>query len=167
MIGQYMDNIGISKHERQIMHDYLIPGFYLQQVARKEKDEIRKEVVSMKSREFLSILTSPDGPLSGYSDEKIKELERAAKDCADIFQRSSSCVEGRNAQLSLRHHGIHKLSPNHLKALTIVHNYHIRNRDGTTPAERFFEAKHNDLFEWLLDNMDYPARPRKRLAKAA
>ncbi len=32
---------------------------------------------------------------------------------------------------------------------------------------RFFEAKHNDLFEWLLDNIDYPVRPRKRLEKAA
>lgn len=167
MIGQYMDNLDISKYERQIMHDYLIPGYYLQQVARKEKDEIRRDTILMKSKKLLSILSYPEGPLSEHSDEERKKLERAAKDCADIFQRSSSCVEGRNAQLSLRHHGIHKLSANHLKALTVVHNYHIRNRDGTTPAERFFEAKHSDLFEWLLENMDYPARPRKRLAKAA
>ena len=65
------------------------------------------------------------------------------------------------------HHGIHRLSDRHLKALTIVHNFYIRNRDGTTLAERFFETKHNDLFEWLLDNLEYPVRPRKRLAKAA
>jgi hypothetical protein len=167
MIDQYMDNMGISEFERQIMDDYLIPGFNLKQIARKEKDEIRKGVISEKSNELLSILTDPDGPLSEYSDEKIDALEGAAKDCANIFQRSSSCVEGRNAQLSLRHHGIHRLSTQHLRAQTVVHNYAIKNRDGTTPAERLFEAKHNDLFEWLLDHMDYPVRPRKRLTKVA
>ncbi len=167
MINLYMDNLGISERERQLMHDYLIPGFYLQQVARKEKDAIRKDIISEKSRELLSILSDRDGPFADYSDNDIKTLEKAAKECAHIFQRSSSCVEGRNAQLSLRHHGVHRLSDRHLKALTVVHNYYIKNRDGTTPAERFFEAKHKDLFEWLLDNMDYPARPRKRLANAA
>ena len=167
MINLYMDNLGISKFERQIMDDYLIPGFCLEQIARREKDEIRKSVISEKSKELLSILSDPDDPLFGYSDEKKGVLEKAAKDCANIFQRSSSCVEGRNAQLSLRHHGIHRLSAQHLKAQTVVHNYTIKNRDGTTPAERFFETKHNDLFEWLLDQMDYPVRPRKCSAKAA
>ena len=64
-------------------------------------------------------------------------------------------------------YGIHRLSDQLLKAQTIVHNYYVRNRDGTTPAERFFEAKHKDLFEWLLDNMDYPARPRQRMTNVA
>jgi len=167
MIEVYMDNLGISSRDRELLHDYLIPGFYLKEVARKEKDKVRKIAIYSKSQELLSIVSNNDSPYSDYSIEKIEMLEKAAEDCAYIFQRSSSCVEGRNAQLSLHHHGIHKLSDRHLKALTIVHNFYIRNRDGTTPAERFFEAKHNDLFEWLLDNLDYPVRPRKRLAKAA
>jgi hypothetical protein len=29
------------------------------------------------------------------------------------------------------------------------------------------EAKHIDLFQWLLEKMDYPARPRKRLKIAS
>ncbi len=167
MIGQHMDNLEISKLERQIMDYNLIPGFYLKQIARKEKDEIRKGIIIEKSKELLSILTDPDGPLFGYSDEKKNALEIIAKNCANIFQRSSSCVEGRNAQLSLRHHGIHRLSVLHLKAQTVIHNYTIKNREGTTPAERFFEEKHNVLFEWLLGHMDYPVRPRKRLTKTA
>ncbi|MBW2165509.1 MAG: hypothetical protein JRG74_05250 [Deltaproteobacteria bacterium] len=149
------------------MHDYLIPGFYLRQVARKEKDAERKSRISEMSQELLSILTQQDGPFSEYTENDIKILEKAAEECAQIFQRSSSCVEGRNAQLSLRHHGIHKLSDRSLKAQMIVHNYYRRNRDGTTPAERFFETKHIDLFEWLLEKMDYPARPQHRLRKAA
>jgi hypothetical protein len=31
----YMDNEQISAHERQLMFDYLIPGFYLKRVAGK------------------------------------------------------------------------------------------------------------------------------------
>src|SRR5512142_2769781 len=78
---------------------------------------------------------------------------------ADLFQRSSSCVEGRNGQLSLRHHHLHQLSPRKLKVLTILHNYLIRRPDGTTAAERFFGAKPQDLFEDVLDRLDVPARP--------
>jgi len=167
MIDLYMDNMQILDRDRQLMHDYLIPGFYLRQVARKEKDAERKSRISEMSHELLSILTQQDGPFSEYTENDIKILEKAAEECAQIFQRSSSCVEGRNAQLSLRHHGIHKLSDRSLKAQTIVHNYYRRNRDGTTPAERLFEAKHIDLFKWLLEKMDYPAWPRDRLRKAA
>jgi len=167
MIDLYMDNMQILDRDRQLMHDYLIPGFHLRQVARKEKDAERKSRISEMSQELLLILTQQDGPFSEYTENDIKILEKAAEECAQIFQRSSSCVEGRNAQLSLRHHGIHKLSDRSLKAQTIVHNYYRRNRDGTTPAERFFEAKHIDLFEWLLEKMDYPARPQHRLRKAA
>ena len=167
MIDLYMDNTQISDQDRQLMYDYLIPGFYLQQVARKEKDAERKSQISQISQQLLSILTQQDGPFCEYSENDLKKLEKAAAECAQIFQRSSSCVEGRNAQLSLRHHGIHKLSDRSLKAQTIVHNYYRRSRDGTTPAEGFFEAKHIDLFQWLLEKMDYPARPRKRLKIAS
>lgn len=167
LIDQYLDNMEISECEREIMHEYLIPGYYLQMAARKEKDEIRKETISVKSEELLAVLSTPNGPLSELSVARIETLSKAARDCAGFFQRSSSCVEGRNAQLSLRHHGIHRLSTLHLNALTVVHNFDTRNRDGTTPAERFFEAKHADLFEWLVEKMDYPARPRVRAKKAA
>jgi hypothetical protein len=46
----------------------------------------------------------------------------------------------------------------------IVHNYYVKRPDGTTPAERFFESKHEDLFEWLLERMDYPSTSRRRMA---
>ena len=112
---------------------------------------------------MLLVLTKKDGAFSEYNETDIKMLKKTAEECAQIFQRSSSCVEGRNAQLSLRHHGIHRLSNKCLKAQTIIHNYYTRNRDGTTPAERLFNSKHADLFGWVLGKMDYPARPRNHL----
>jgi len=167
MIELHMDNQKISAGDRELMHRHLIPGFYLQEAAHKEKDKKKRASILRKSQKLLAILSDTNGYLSNYSPDHIEMLITSSKECATYFQRSSSCVEGRNAQLSLRHHGRHRLSATHLKAQTVLHNYSIRNHDGTTPAERFFETKHNDLFEWLLDNMDFPARPRKRFARAA
>ena len=145
----------------------MIPGFYLQQAANKEKDPDRKLIISKKSKELLSVLHNRNGPLTFYDAERLRILEKGARECAQIFQRSSSCVEGRNAQLSLRHHGIHRLSNKKLRAYTAVHNYYIKRPDGTTAAERLSGVKPNDIFQWLLDNMDFPARPRRRMARTS
>jgi len=167
MIELHMDNQKISARDQEVMHKYLIPGFYLQEAANKEKDKKKKASILKKSQKLLAILLVTNGCLSDYSPDHIAVLITNSKECVTYFQRSSSCVEGINAQLSLRHHGRHRLSETHLKAQTVLHNYSIKSSDGTTPAERFFETKHDDLFEWLLDNMDFPARPRKRFARAA
>lgn len=167
MIDISLENMQLSDRDRYLMHNYLIPGHYLKLAASKERDIDRRADLLEKAHELLSIVDSLEGLGGVSSDCKIKKLEKAAKDCAQLFQRSSSCVEGRNAQLALRHQGIHRLSNRHLKALTVMHNYYIRRRDGTTAAERLFEAKPNDLFEFLLNHVDYPARPRNRLKLAA
>ena len=104
---------------------------------------------------------------TGETGEWFAVFIKSAKECAQFYQRSSSCVEGRNAQLSLRQHGIHRLSDTHLQAQTVIHNFHIKRDDGITPAMRFFEAEHGNIFDQLLTNMDYPARPRKHLPMAA
>jgi hypothetical protein len=102
-----------------------------------------------------------------YSENKIAEMKKSAQECVGFFQRSNSCVEGRNGQLSLRHHGLHRLSDRCLKAQTVLHNFYRKNRDRETPAERFFEARHEDLFDYLLEKMDYPARPRNHIKAVA
>ncbi|WP_157067555.1 DUF6399 domain-containing protein [Desulfosarcina cetonica] len=167
MIDVYLDNMQLSDRDSHLMRNYLIPGYYLKQAARKQRDVDRKAEILQKAHALLSMVNVLDGYSDVVSDCKIEELEKTARRCAQLFQRSSSCVEGRNAQLALRHQGIHRLSDRHLKASTVMHNYYIKRRDGTTAAERFFEAKPNDLFEYLLDNVDYPARPRTRLKLAA
>ena len=165
-INSYVENLNFSQEVKQILHESLIPGFYLQIAARKEKDSKRKKMILKKSEELLSILYERKGVLSDYSEAQLCFLEKSAKECAHLFQRSSSCVEGRNAQLSLIHHGLHRLSNRKLQALTAIHNYYIKRPDGTTAAERFFEKKPYDMFEWLLDHMELPARPRNVLKKA-
>ena len=167
MVDIYLENMQLSDQDKRLVTNYLIPGHYLKLAASKERDVDRKADLFEKAQELLSIISRLEDFGEGSSGFEIEKLEKAARDCAQIFQRSSSCVEGRNAQLALRHQGIHRLSNRHLQALTVMHNYYIRRRDGTTAAERLFEAKPNDLFEFLLDRTDYPARPRNCLKLAA
>jgi hypothetical protein len=94
--------------------------------------------------------------------EQQEIWRRKALESALVFQRSSSCVEGRNSILGLKFHAFRRLSARKLTVCTVLHNFFIQRRDGTTAAERFFGQKPRDLFTWLLDRMDMPTRPRKR-----
>jgi hypothetical protein len=69
----------------------------------------------------------------------------------------------------VKHHNLHRLTGRKLKCLTALHNFHTKRKDGTTPAQRFFEDKHPNLFEHLLKTLKPPGRPRiaTRLAMAA
>jgi hypothetical protein len=110
---------------------------------------------------------APIAPLSPLSDQDRALIKLFVEDCAQIFQRSSSCVEARNGHLSLFHHGQHRLSQRKLKALTTVHNYFKKRPDGTTSAQRFFEQEHEGLFDWLLRRLPVPPRPAKSKTSAA
>ena len=107
------------------------------------------------------------GALSKLPQEDRQEVEEVARQSAGLFQRSSSCVEGRNGRLSLQHHGHSRVSERRLKALTVIHNYLVQRPDGTTAAQRFFGHKHPDLFSWLLQRLpDLPRPAPKRPGSA-
>jgi hypothetical protein len=161
-VDMYLQSMNFSPEIVAAMHDYLIPGFYLATVAEKEKDLEQKRQIKQKSQELLSIFYEKQGVFAHCTVETLQLVEHCAKECTQFFQRSSSCVEGRNAQLSLRHHSLHRLSKNKLQAHTAIHNYYLKRSDGTTAAERFFGAKPKDMFQYLLDHINLPARPRKR-----
>ncbi len=167
VIESLVEELDLSEERRQLMFTHLIPGFYLQKVAEREKNPDKKELIRQKSQELLSVLASRHGPLADCDESEICHMERKAREFAGLFQRSSSCVEGRNAQLSLRHHGMHRLSDQKLKALTVIHNYYLKRPDGTTAAERFYENRPIDMFKWLLSNMPQVSRPRNVTKKAA
>ena len=110
-----------------------------------------------------------DGDLTAVDEAKrakFTAFERLAREWSGWFQRSSSCVEGRNGQLELRHHSLHRLSKRKLEALTAIHNYWLK-RGGTTAAERFFGKKPADLFAWLLERLPLPARPARQRSQVA
>jgi hypothetical protein len=162
MLKTKVEALSLAPAIEQAVYNYLIPAIYLQLVSGKTPDAGQRRQLQTKSADLLAPLLSPTGPFGSLEPEEKEVIEKVARECAELFQRSSSCVEGRNGQLALRHHSLHRLSDRKLAALTAVHNYFITRPDGTTAAERFFGSKPKDLFEWLLNRVDCPGRPAQK-----
>jgi hypothetical protein len=162
MLGVWFSLWDLPEPVRQWLRQELIPGLYLARVAEKASGAAERDRLRELSREILTRARSPDGLWGTLGPEVQANLDRKAQICADLFQRSSSCVEGRNGQLSLKHHALHRFTLRKLQALTVLHNYLVRRADGTTAAERFYGTVSQDLFAWLLDRLSIPARPRAR-----
>jgi hypothetical protein len=157
-------SLELTPEEARVVEQQLVSAAYLERAASKASPaDTRPPLYNLAEQ----LRANAQSMLANLSPDRLANVERVACDCADIFQRSSSCVEGRNGQLSLRHHSLHRITPARLESLTAVHNYFIRRRDGTTAAERFFGAKPADLFDWLLDHLDMPTRPTKPRAQEA
>ena len=140
----------------------LIPAIYLDRVAGRSSHAERRRRLRETGARLLAPLREPDHPLQALPAAERRRIEQVAAECADLFQRSSSAVEGRNGQLALHHHHCHRLSDRKLAALTAVHNYFIRRSDGTTAAERFFGRPPDPMFESLLQRLPLPPRPACR-----
>jgi len=145
-------------------HDFqqhLLPAVYLNKVATQTSDTEQRHALQVTAESLLSPLRHPDAPIQSLSSEARHHLEALAQACVQTFQRSSSCVEGRNGRLALRHHSFHRLSPRKLQALTTIHNFFLTRPDGSTAAERCFGQPPTPLFDWLLQALPLPSRPAR------
>ncbi len=145
------------------LFEKLVSIEYLKVCLKKAKKKRQKDTIKATLRRLEEELAK--NHLWGEIAQAVQtEWRHRALECAQVFQRSSSCVEGRNGQLSLKFHAFRRLNGQTLRVLTVLHNYFIKREDGTTAAERFFEQKSRDLFEWLLDKVELP-RPRSKHRK--
>jgi len=153
-------NATLTNDAEELLRQTLMPITYLKIASGKaqranEKHDIM--AVALKCEKSLN-----DNTIWGkLSDTEKSALQTLAKECVEIFQRSSSCLEGRNGHLTLWHHGLGMVEPRKLSALTVVHNFFPTRDDNTTAAERFFEQAHNNLFRDLVEKMPLPLRSRK------
>jgi hypothetical protein len=164
-LGLWLASLLLEPDVEAVVRDSLIPGLYLARVAHQAPGAERRAALRQSCAALLARARAADSPLSRLEPERRRHVEQTAQRCAELFVRSSSCVEGRNGQLSLRHHGLHRLSGRKLRVLTTLHNYFIRRRDGTTAAERFFGSPPADLFECLLPRLPLPVRPARSPCK--
>ena len=162
-----VESLPLSEAAERAVLEQLLPGLYWTAAAERARTAKDKKRLRELAAGCLEKAWSSQSVLSGLGKELQEVVKRVCAEGVSRFVRSSSCVEGRNGQLSLHHHGCHALSPGKLKALTVIHNYFIERADGSTAAERFFGRKPTNLFTWLLQRFPDPPRPAKQRRKPA
>ena len=141
------------------VHAHLIPSFYLERVAARRTVTAGEPLRALAER-LRTPLFAPDGALGELSVAQQDQLKAEAAKLAEVFQRSSSNVEGRNGYLSLRNHQLRGLDrPRKRACLTAVHNFFLTRPDGTTAAERFFGQKPRSMFAAILASVEIPPAP--------
>lgn len=152
----FVGGLQLSKDQEEFFNNVIFPLSYLRLIWKRlpkhAKEDNKQLLQSLESR-------ARDGP---WPEELKEEWMVKGREMSEVFQRSSSCVEGRNSALSLNFQRFRRLNERALQALTIIHNFEVRRRDGTTAAERFFGVKHANLFDSLVTNVRIPGRPKKQ-----
>jgi hypothetical protein len=156
LLKNFIEELRLTDDEEKFFREILFSFSYLERVEKKRSKERKEDLLSLIEEIRVK---ARDGPVKG---ERLEFLQIKAAELSHLFQRSSSCVEGRNGVLSMMHHGLHGLSDQRLQALAVVHNFCICRSDGTTAAERFFGEKHGYIFEKLLKRVRIPQKPRAK-----
>jgi hypothetical protein len=163
-----VEELDLSEEVERVVKEKLLSGHYWAMAAGRARTAEERARLKEMAEKLKRDAWHEGGALASLSEEERKEVEVVAQEVAGLFQRSSSCVEGRNGRLSLQHHGHSRVSERRLKALTVIHNYVVQRADGTTAAQRFFGHQNKDVFSWLLERMpDLPRPAQKRRQKAA
>lgn len=158
-VRQQVRQLDVAPPVSYAMHAHLIPAWYLDRVASTRTVTAGEPLRALAER-MRTPLFEPDGALSHLSRVEQRQLQAEASKLADVFQRSSSNVEGRNGYLSLRNHQLRGLDhPRKRTCLTAVHNFFLTRPDGTTAAERFFGQKPRSMFAAILESVEIPPAP--------
>jgi Family of unknown function (DUF6399) len=158
-VRQQVRQLDLGQPESYAMHAHLIPAYYLDRVASTRTVTVGKPRHELAER-LRTPLFEPDGVFGTLSPVEQNALKGEAATLAEVFQRSSSNVEGRNGYLSLRNHQLRGLDhPRKRACLTAVHNFFLTRADGTTAAERFFGQKPRSMFAAILESVEIPPAP--------
>ena len=153
-VRQQVSQLALAPPESYAMHAHLIPAYYLERVAA-TRTVTQGEPLRALAERLRTPLFEPEGALGELSPVAQNQLKQKAQTLAEVFQRSSSNVEGRNGYLSLRHHQLRGLDhPRKRACLTAIHNFFLTREDGTTAAERFFGQKPRSMFAAILASVE-------------
>jgi Family of unknown function (DUF6399) len=163
LVNARVEELELSEGQERVVVDQLLAGHYWAMAAGRARTAEERHRLKEMAEGLKREAWQEGGALSALPEEAKAQVEAVAYESAGLFQRSSSCVEGRNGRLSLQHHGHSRVRERRLKALTVIHNDRVKRADGTTAAQRFFGLKHKEVFSWLLERMpDLPRPARKR-----
>jgi uncharacterized protein DUF6399 len=158
-VRQQVRQLDLTPPVSYAMHAHLIPSCYLERVAQTRTVHAGEPLRALAQR-LRTPLDEPGGALAALSEAEQSALHQQAQELAEVFQRSSSNVEGRNGDLSLRNHQLRGLDrPRKRACLTAVHNFFLTRTDGPTAAERFFGQKPRSMFTAILASVEIPPAP--------
>lgn len=158
-VRQQVKQLALAPPQAFAMHARLIPAYYLDRVASTRTVTAGEPLRALAER-LRPPLFAPDGAFGTWSPEEQETLKTRAATLAEVFQRSSSNVEGRNGYLSLRNPQLRGLDhPRERACLTTVHNFLLTRPNGTTAAERFFGQKPRSMFTAILRAVAIPPAP--------
>ena len=158
-VRQQVSRLALTPPQSYTMHAHLIPSYYLERVA-STRTMTEGEPLRARAARLRAPLFEPGGALGEVSPMEQNRLKAEAAKLAEVFQRSSSNVEGRNGYLSLRNHQLRGLDhPRKRACLTAIHNFFLTRADGTTAAERFFGQKPRSIFAAILASVAIPPAP--------
>jgi Family of unknown function (DUF6399) len=158
-VHKQVRQLDLSPPVSYALHAQLIPACYLERVAQSRTLSAGEPLCELAAR-LRASLFEPGGVLAELSEGQQNQLKQQATELAEVFQRSSSNVEGRNGYLSLRNHQLRGLDrPRKRACLTAIHNFFLTREDGTTAAERFFGQKPRSMFAAILQAVDLPPAP--------
>jgi hypothetical protein len=158
-VRRQVHHLDLTPPQSYAVHAPLIPSYYLERVA-STKTRTAGEPLRALAEHIRAPLCASEGALGDMSPMEQKTLKAKAATLAEVFQRSSSNVEGRNGYLSLRNHQLRGLDhPRKRACLTALHNFFLTRADGTTAAERFFGQKPRSMFAAILASVAIPPAP--------
>jgi Family of unknown function (DUF6399) len=158
-VRQQVRQLDLAPPASYAVHAHLIPSFYLERVASTRTMTEGAPLRALAER-LRTPLFEPGGALGALNPLEQHQLRHKAQTLAEVFQRSSSNVEGRNGYLALRNHQLRGLDyPRKRACLTAIHNFFLTRTDGTTAAERFFGQKPRSMFAAILASVEIPPEP--------
>jgi len=158
-VPKQVRQLDVSPPVSYALHAPLIPASSLDRVAQSRTVQAGAPLREVAER-VRAPLFEPGGALAALSEGEHRQLLHQATELAEVFQRSSSNVEGRNGSLSLRNHQLRGLDrPRKRVGLPAIHHVFLTRADGTTAAERFFGQKPRSMFAAILQSVDLPPAP--------
>jgi uncharacterized protein DUF6399 len=158
-VRQQVRHLALTPPVSYAVHAPLMPACSLERVAQRRTVSAGEPLRALAAR-LRTPLFEPGGALAELREGHQSQLNRQAKELAEVCQRSSSNVEGRNGGLSLRNHHLRGLDrPRKRACLTAIHHFFLTRPDGTTAAERFFGPKPRSMFAAILEAVAIPPAP--------
>jgi hypothetical protein len=158
-VRQQVRQLDLTPPQSYAVHAHLIPSYDLERVA-STRTMTEGAPLRMRAERLRTPLCEPGGALGELSTMEQNQLKHKATTLAEVCQRSSSNVAGRNGYLSLRNHQLRGLDhPRKRACLTAIHHFFLTRADGTTAAERFFEQQPRSMFAAILASVEIPPAP--------